>query len=216
MKMTLAMIGHLVIIATSGLIAASSATAEPARSPSARAGADLDCVYASRARNEVLTFRHCAWAGSDGHPHVTRRHLRDLSYDRYGLSTILIGRWYVTRRDGQLAPVMMMDNWAEDFSSGLARSPVGGKIGFIDRSLKLAIPARYDGAYPFDHGVATVCTGCTSKTVGEHSSYVGGSWGCIDRSGRLRQVMRPLKPGEGVDGNCRGSPPAHDWKTRAS
>lgn len=204
------MIGYLLIIPASGLIAASVATAEPAGSPQPRASADLDCVYGSRARDDVTTFRHCAWADSSGRPHVTRRHLHDLSYDRFGLSTIFIGRWYVIRRDGRLAPVMMTDNWAESFSEGLARSPVNEKVGFIDRGLRLVIPARYDGAYPFHHGTAIVCVGCTSQTVGEYSSYVGGSWGCVDRSGQLTRAMQTLKPGASVNGDCPGSHPARD------
>jgi len=210
------MIGPLLIIAASSVIAASSGAAEPSTSRPVRAAAALDCTYGSHALNDVKTFQHCARADSSGRPQVTRRHLRDLSYDRHGLSTIFIGGWYVIRRDGRLAPVMMMDNWAEDFSDGLARSLVGGKIGFVDRSLRLAIPARYDGAYPFNRGVAIVCIGCTSKTTGEYTSYVGGAWGCIDRFGRLKRPMRPLKPGGGIGENCPPSRPVRDRKSGAS
>jgi hypothetical protein len=123
-----------------------------------------------------------------------------MRYDRYGLSEISIGhQFYVIRRDGVMAPVMIMDNWAEGFSNGLARSPVGNKIGYIDRSLKLAIPARYDGAYRFEHGAARVCVGCTSQAVGEYSTYVSGQWGCIDRRGR---ALQPLTRREGPDFSC--------------
>ena len=94
-----------------------------------------------------------------------------------------------------MAPVMIMDNWPEDFSNGLARSPVGNKIGYIDRSLKLVIPARYDGAFPFEHGTARVCTGCTTQTAGEHSYYAGDRWGCIDRHGR---AVGPLRRREDI------------------
>jgi hypothetical protein len=95
---------------------------------------------------------------------------------------------------------MMMDNWAEPFADGLARSPVGGKIGFIDRNLALVISARYDGAFPFEHGWAAVCTDCKLASDGEHSSYVGGRWGCIDPHGHEQE---PFRPDQGAGHVCR-------------
>jgi hypothetical protein len=99
-----------------------------------------------------------------------------------GLASIYVDQWYKVRRDGGAAPVMTVDNWAEPFSDGRARSQVGGKIGYIDRYLKLVVPARYDGAFPFERGVAVVCVGCKLVSDGEHTHYEGGMWGCIDRS----------------------------------
>src|SRR4029077_3739959 len=97
------------------------------------------------------------WSDAAGHLHLKREHLLALGFDQYGLASVYIGGWYYVRRDGRLAPVMMMDNWAESFADGLARSPVGSKIGFIDRKLALVVPARYDGAFPFEHGWAAAC-----------------------------------------------------------
>ncbi len=114
--------------------------------------------------------------------------LRDLDFDRYGLASLAAGDrglFYVNRA-GRTAPVALMDGWAEDFSDGLARSPRGAKTGFIDRSLRLAIPARYDGAYPFEHGRAAVCLGC-KVSAPDREGYTflkGGRWGCIDTDGR--------------------------------
>ena len=93
-----------------------------------------------------------------------------------------------------------MDNGPDYFEDGLARSRVGGKIGYIDRKLNLVIPATYDGAYPFKDGVAVVCTACTidyDRTVaeGERSWYEGGQWGRIDRRGR---VVSPFRPREKI------------------
>jgi hypothetical protein len=79
---------------------------------------------------------------------------------------------------------MAMDGWAEDFSNGLARSPRSGKVGYMDRRLNLVIPARYDGALPFEKGVGEACKDCRVVHFGEHSSYRGGKWFCIDRRGR--------------------------------
>lgn len=159
----------------------------------------LDCTYSSRAEGDVALFHHCARKGANGRLRIARHHLQRLAYDRHGLSNIFIDQWYVVRRDGALAPVMIMDNWPEGFSNGLARSPVGKKIGYIDRSLKLVVPARYDGAFPFEHGTARVCIGCTVQMAGEHSSYAGGRWSCIDRHGRR---LEPLQHSEGPDITC--------------
>lgn len=110
--------------------------------PHGVAGAGRDCSYRSRTHHDVLTFKHCARVDRYGHLHVVGRHLRRLGYDKTGLASIHIDHWYYVRRDGRLAPVMTLDNWAEPFSDGRARSPVGNKVGYIDRGLRLVVPAR--------------------------------------------------------------------------
>jgi WG containing repeat len=169
------------------------------------AAPNLDCTYNSRAGRDIATFQRCAWVDQNGQLHVTARHLARLTYDSDGLATIRVDRWYYVRRDGRLAPVMALDNWAEPFSDGLARSPHGEKIGYIDRELRLVIPARYDGAFRFERGVAVVCTGCKTLSDGEHSRYDGGMWGCIDRQGRELSPLRSLLPNEAYDANCQRS-----------
>jgi hypothetical protein len=164
------------------------------------ADADYNCTYATKTRDDVLQVEHCAWSDAAGQLHLKRKHQRALDFDRHGLASLNIGGgWYYVRRDGRLAPVMMMDNWAESFAEGLARSPVGGRIGFINRHLALVIPARYDGAYPFRHGGAEVCIDCKLVSDGEHSWYEGGRWSCIDHDGRERE---PPKPGQGAGRVC--------------
>jgi hypothetical protein len=149
------------MFAASALLGFSAGTlAFAAKLPSGHLAPDLDCTYDSPADHDIHTFKSCAWVDPDGHLHVTPGHLHRLSYDRRGLATIHIGQWYYVRRSGRLAPVMTLDNGAEPFSDGLARSPVGEKIGYIDRRLRLVIPARYDGALRFEAGVAVVCTAC--------------------------------------------------------
>ncbi len=136
--------------------------------------------------------------------HIAPRYLRGFRYDAHGIAAVAIDGWYYVRRDGRAAPVMDDgDNDAEGYFDGLARSPVGGKIGFIDRRLRLVIPAKYDGAYHFLHGVAEICMGCKITRAGEDGEwtyYDGGLWGCIDRRGRLIAPMRPRKGMEDVCG----------------
>ncbi|MEH2495935.1 hypothetical protein V1294_002414 [Bradyrhizobium sp. AZCC 1678] len=149
------------------------------------------------------TFKQCAATGPDGRPRLKRSYLARLRYDRDGLASVLLfggtdkrkAQWFYVRRGVIPVPVESMDNGPDYFEDGLARSRVGGKIGYIDRKLNLVIPARYDGAYPFRDGVAVVCTACTIEydrtvTEGERSWYVGGQWGRIDRRGRVVSPFR--------------------------
>jgi hypothetical protein len=150
------------------------------------------------------TFKQCAAAGSDGRPRLKRSYLARLRYDRDGLASVLLfggsdkrkAQWFYVRRGVIPVPVESMDNGPDYFNDGLARSRVGGKIGYIDRKLNLVIAATYDGAYPFKDGVAVVCTACTIVSDGivsdgERSWYEGGQWGRIDRRGRVVTAFRP-------------------------
>jgi WG containing repeat len=195
----------IALLAAGLLLALSAGTpAFAARQTTDHRVADLNCMYDSRADHAIHMFKSCAWKDQDGHLHVTLRHLRRLSYDRHGLATILIGQWFYVRRSGRLAPVMTFDNVAEPFSHGLARSPVGEKIGYIDRRLRLVIPARYDGALRFESSVAAVCMACKLVSDGDHADYDGGMWGCIDRRGNELGPFRPGLPNERFDAVCSG------------
>ena len=106
---------------------------------------------------------------------------------------------------------MTMDNGAEPFSEGFARSPVDGKIGFINLNLALVIPARYDGALPFQDAGAEIKIDCrlnlTRRTLlpmkaaaglASITMATGRSLGAVpvERSGhvcrkdRLKKIMR--------------------------
>lgn len=144
----------------------------------------LPCFYAPRG-GELDSFPDCAAQAPDGTIRLAPAHLKRLDFDRSGLAAIHVGEsFHYVRRDGRSAPVMTMDNGAEAFVDGRARSRLGGKIGYIDRSLRLVIARRYDGAMPFEKGVADVCVGCVLAGDGEHHWYAGGQWLRVDRSGR--------------------------------
>jgi hypothetical protein len=90
---------------------------------------------------------------------------------------------------GKTAPALWFDNGADYFVEGLARTVRAGKVGFVDKSLSEVISPRWDFAFPFESGLAVVCTGCRRAPAGEHSEVVGGYWGYIDRRG---EVVVPL------------------------
>jgi len=77
------------------------------------------------------------------------------------------------------------DNGADEFSDGLARTRVDGKIGFFNRNLEMILKPVYDFAFPFHKGIAEICTGCKEKKEGEHSMLDGGTWKKIDRNGLI-------------------------------
>ncbi|GLH79141.1 hypothetical protein SSBR45G_40500 [Bradyrhizobium sp. SSBR45G] len=144
------------------------------------------------------TVKGCAVLAEDGQIHLSPSFRKSLRFGPDGLTPVLLlgrtkgeaVRWLYVHRDGAMAAVMAYDNGAEEFTNGRARSPVGAKIGYIDPSLKLVIPAIYDGAYPFEKGVAVVCLGCSLVSEGEHSWFEGGTWGCIDPDGRTVAPFR--------------------------
>jgi len=137
---------------------------------------------------EADKFGRCAWKDEQGVLHLSQDRLRKLHHDKHGLAVIFVDEFYYVTQDGRTAPVEVFDNGAEEFSDGLARSPVGKKVGYINRELKLVIPAQFDGAYRFERGLAMVCVGCHltwAEPEKEHSYYVGGNWSCIDTRGRV-------------------------------
>jgi hypothetical protein len=181
-------LGALLALSSKPVIAIDRDTAAPAL---------FDCWEPER------IFKQCAATSPDGRPRLKRSYLARLQYDRDGLASVMLFngtdtrkfQWYYVRRGVIPVPVESMDNGPDYFEDGLARSPVDGKIGYIDRKLNLVIPAEYDGAYPFREGVAVVCRACTivydhTVTEGERSSYQGGQWGRIDRSGRVVSPFR--------------------------
>ena len=61
--------------------------------------------------------------------------------------------------------------YAGDFSEGLAKVKIAGKIGFIDQTGKLVIPAQFVDAEPFSNGMSVV--------------NIKGKYGFIDKTGKL-------------------------------
>jgi hypothetical protein len=147
------------------------------------------CSY--QFEGKFSTFQSCAWRDAKGALYVDRFHLRRMNYDRRGLAVAFVDGWNYVSRYGRSAAVVPFDNSADPFSDGFARSPLNGKIGYIDEQLDLVIPARFDGAFPFARGLAAVCMDCHKVSEGEHSSYAGGRWGCIDGRGNFTVALHP-------------------------
>ena len=150
--------------------------------PAMAAGLSADpngCVYVSRS-GEVLEARRCVRDG----PRVVPGLVARLRFER-GLGQVLLRGtgWMYVRRDGRAAAVETFDNGPDYFEEGLTRSRIGGRIAYLDRTLRPRIVTEYDWGAPFRQGRADVCVGCRTEREGEHWSMVGGKWGVIDRTG---------------------------------
>ena len=152
--------------------------------PPAGASVAADCVPFSDGWND---FGRCTRVDSSGQRWVKAAHLRALSFDKHGIAAVRmegVKGFYYVGRDGHMVPVVAYDNGPDAFVEGRARTPVDGKIGYIDRRLRVVIPPRYDWGFPFEHGKAAVCSGCVQRPDGEHWLVEGGRWGAVDRNGR--------------------------------
>jgi hypothetical protein len=154
----------------------------------------LDCYYVARptAANrepEMSLHRNCAAVNGDGSVRILAPHLRALEFAD-GLATLNIKKrgWFYVRRNGRVLEVLTEDNGADDFVEGLARGRRHGKVAFFEHSFRMVLPPTYDFAWPFENGLAMVCSGCTEKPDAsdpEHHVLVdGGLWGYIDHHGK--------------------------------
>ncbi|MCW0376449.1 WG repeat-containing protein [Xanthomonas sacchari] len=125
--------------------------------------------------------------GADERLLLTPQALRHLHFDRDGLALLSVGtRFYYVRADGRSLPVITWDNGPDGFTEGLTRGIFHGRIGFYDRQLREVIAPVHDFAWPFEHGVAAVCDGCSAGTpdTDGHTPMQGGRWYSIDRHNR--------------------------------
>jgi len=163
--------------------------------PAVLAAQRLDCFYAARptAKNrdpEMSLHRNCAAVRGDGSIRILAPHLRALDFKANGLTTLNVkGRgWFYVRRNGRALEVLTEDNGADYFVEGLVRGRRHARVAFFDRLFRMALPPTYDFAWPFENGLAMVCSGCTEKTDASdpdhHVLMDGGLWGYIDHHGR--------------------------------
>jgi len=102
-------------------------------------------------------------------------------------AVVVEGELYFALPSGKTAPALLYDNGPDYFVEGLARTVRDGKVGFVNEELEVVVPREWDFAFPCEDGVARVCTGCSvaREEGGEHGIVQGGTWGVIDREGRV-------------------------------
>lgn len=160
-------------------------------------GEPLDCVYAATDTAELESHAGCAVRREAGAIEIRPETIESIDFASNALSPapaplFVVGEgWFYILPSGRSARVVTWDNLADDFVEGLARTPIDGRIGYLDETLEIVIPPRFDGAWPFENGRALVCVGCGVESAegdergdDEHSAVEGGRWGYIDREGR--------------------------------
>jgi hypothetical protein len=179
---------------TKGLLFALSLALALGAAQVALAAAPFDCFYAARPtaknRDPESLHRNCAAVSGDGSVRILARHLRAIEFNADGLATLNVKErgWFYVRRNGRALEVLAEDNGADDFVEGLVRGRRHGKVGFFDRSFRMVLPPTYDFAWPFENGLAMVCSGCREQPAtsdpDQHVLLDGGLWGYIDHHGR--------------------------------
>lgn len=135
----------------------------------------------------------CVRVGTDGSRSIAPRYLKELRYRTNGLASVHgADGWMYANRRGRvvITGVPTFDNGPDEFHEGLVRFARNQKYGFADRNGKIVVPARYDGAMPFEGGRAKVCLGCVEKCADhecEHHVFSGGKWLALDKKGMTLQ-----------------------------
>ena len=118
--------------------------------------------------------------------YVSPEYLATLDFkDKELIAVPIDGKFYYIHKSGKKMLTLTYDNGPDEFSDGLARTRINGKIGFFNRNLEIILNPVYDFAFPFHNGIAEICIGCKEKQDGEHSMLDGGEWKKIDRNGLL-------------------------------
>jgi hypothetical protein len=148
----------------------------------------LACEFASFDLTEDA-MAACARRGGDGELQVRPEVLAAIERDPGVQSLRVDGQWLFAR-NGATAPALPYDNGPDYFREGLARILQDGRVGFVNERLETVVEPVWDFAFPFENGVAVVCTGCRRVADGEHSSIEGGGWGYVDSTGVI--VVEPV------------------------
>ena len=124
---------------------------------------------------------------NDGRIVVSNESLKIMHFSHDGMGAIFVdglGLYFVSR-EGKTQPAFVFDNGPDLFVEGLALTVHDKKMGFVNRQLDQVIAPVWDFAFPFEHGLAVVCKGCSSVSKDEHETIVGGKWGYINTQGKV-------------------------------
>lgn len=111
------------------------------------------------------------------------------TFKTYAIVTIPKSGYYAINKQEQiLFEVFPFDNGPDYISDGTFRIINNSKVGFADSTGEIIISPRFDFAFPFDNGLASINNGGhreKSNPNSENYIWKGGKWGIIDKKGNL-------------------------------
>ena len=146
---------------------------------------------------------NCARRGENGQL-LLRPEVLALIEPGSAVQTLRVGDQWLFALNGKMAPALAFDNGPDYFREGLARTQKNNRIGFVDESLEIVVETVWDFAFPFENGLAIVCSGCRQVKDGEHTSIEGGEWGYIDSSGVM--LVKPVHSRDALPSAPRRNP----------
>lgn len=147
---------------------------------------DLYCIFPNTTEDFLL--KDCA-VKEKNHLKVKPTAFAKIKFDKDGLAggSFETGDCYWLRKSGVMKQTHCFDNGADHFKEELVRYKSDANLfGFMDKKLKVVIPAKYTFAYPFSGGKAEICMGCQELKIprSEHKVMVGGTKFFIDKKGK--------------------------------
>jgi len=158
-----------------------------------------DCQYLSKESQDVVDVTACAEVDAKDqitfHSAFLQQLTRSPSHGPHCVQVKRGSSWtpYYVLANGQNRPTLSLDNGCDDFAEGLARTPVAGRIGFMNESLTIVVEPKYEWAFPFDQGKARVCNQISWVQDGESKSMASGSCGSINKTGELNSPLQAIK-----------------------
>jgi WG containing repeat len=114
--------------------------------------------------------------------------LTSLHFDSLGHASVFAdSQWIMIDKEGViiLAGIAAADNGPDYTSDNRMRFRKDGKWGYANENGVVIIPAIFDGAMPFEDGIASVCVGCKVNYEGEYMLFDGGRKFSIDTLGNV-------------------------------
>lgn len=116
------------------------------------------------------------------------------SYENFDIKYIPELGFAAIDSDGAfLFEVFTYDNGPDYPSDGLIRIQENGEIGYANLDGKIVIPPSFEGAYPFNNGVAFICEGGILVREGDYNAWEKARWGAIDKKGNV--IVEPADLG---------------------
>ena len=176
---------HRVLPSAFGIVAVLLCAMSPA---SVRAEDRCDGAGEARALEPFETENGMGYRTTSGNVVIPPRFAMAFAFSPECIAAVAdtSGWAYIDGTGAVLVRPHVVDNGPDPFHEDRARYVHEGKFGFIDRSARIVIEARFAYAEPFEHGYALVCADCTAISDGEHTRMVGKRWGAIDAQGHFR------------------------------